>query len=106
MSRIKVTGVYSIEAGCLGPDGADFVEDFCSFGEGALSSELDSAYISWIIVPRYDKNVPEIQYKLNDKLLSHSMASRYFAALGEDLDKYEEDFHRVVEKLIDQYAGF
>jgi len=104
MGNSRVIGVYSIEAGCLGPNGSDLVEEFCSFSQKELAN-LNSEFICWMIVPRYDKSVPEVQYKVNNKSLTQSMASRYFAAFDEDIEEYEADLHRIMGSLIERYSG-
>ena len=54
-------------------------------------------------MPRNDKSLPEMQYSLADKRLSHSQAEKYLAMFGQDLDKLDSDFGDTLEALINQY---
>lgn len=98
----KLTVVFRVEPGCLGPNGADLVEPFCPFAEKALAS-LDSDFVYWHIVPRTDKSLPEVEYKVGQKKLNHDQAAKYVAVFGKNLDEFEEHFHDQIAVLIDQY---
>ena len=94
---------YRIEAGCLGPSGQDFVEDFCFFAFAELAT-FEDKLIRWEIIPRYDKKLPEFEYRLyGSKILSRNQASRYLQAFGKSLDKVESDFDDKLAELIDQF---
>ena len=56
----KLSVIFRVEPGCLGPDGKRYVSEFCSFAQSELRS-LDSDYIAWNIIPRKDKKLPEMQ---------------------------------------------
>ena len=45
----KLAVTYRVEAGCLGPDGLNYISDFCNFAQSELQI-LDSDYIIWHIV--------------------------------------------------------
>ena len=62
----KLSVTYRVEAGCLGPDGVNYIADFCKFAQSALQT-LDSDYIVWLIVHRKDKTLPETQYSVVGK---------------------------------------
>jgi len=98
----KITIVCRVEAGCLGPNGDDHVEGFCSFAKYEYET-LNSNIMNWEIVPRYDKSQPEIQYKVNDKLLTHDKAERYLEVFDKNINDFEEQLHDKLVVLIDQY---
>jgi len=42
----KLAVTYRVEPGCLGPQGVDYIDDFCIFAEKAVA-ELDSDFVRW-----------------------------------------------------------
>ena len=84
----KLSVIYRVEPGCLGPLGKSHISEFCNSAQTELSS-LASDYIIWNIVPRNDKSLPELQYTLAEKRISHSQAEKYLAFFGEILDEFE-----------------
>ena len=101
----KLTVVFRLESGSLGPDGDNLIEDFCKTAQTHLSN-LDNEYINWEIVPRYDKTLPERQYKINNKLLSQEMAKRYLAMFDRQIDLFEDNLDDQLGELINKYLGY
>ena len=64
----KLTVVYRVEPGCLGPTGRDNIEAFCDYANKELAP-TDSGFVNWEIMPRYDKSLPEMQYLIANKKL-------------------------------------
>ena len=100
----KLNVLFRIEPGCLGPDGIEHVEAFCAFAKKSVA-RLDSDYIRWVITPRYDKSLPEMEYKVRNKVLSQERASQYLATLDKDLDEFEENLQEKLAELIDDFLG-
>lgn len=100
----KLTVTFRVEPGCLGPDGADHIEGFCKHAKKAVAN-LDSDFIRWVITPRYDKSLPETEYRTNGKKLDHSKASAYLNVFSKDLDEFEEHLEEKLSELIDDYLG-
>jgi len=100
----KLNVLFRVEPGCLGPDGINHVEGFCKYAKTAVS-RLDSGYIRWIITPRYDKSLPEMEYKIYNKQISEQRAQQYLAALGESLEDFEENLQEKLAELIDEFLG-
>jgi len=100
----KLNVLFRVEPGCLGPDGIDHVEGFCKFAKKTVSN-LDSDYIRWVITPRYDKSLPEMEYKVRNKSLSQERATQYLDTLGKDLDEFEENLQEKLAELIDEFLG-
>ena len=101
----QLTLQYRLEAGCLGPSGQDFVEDFCFFAYAKLEAAGDEQ-VHWEIIPRYDKSLPEFEYRLNDKKnLSRDQAARYLEMLNKNLDELESGFDDMLSELIEQFSA-
>ena len=100
----KLTVTFRVEPGCLGPDGADHIENFCKFAKKEVAS-LDSDFVRWIITPRYDKSLPETEYTTNNKRLDHDKAEKYLQVFSKELDDFEEHLQDKLSVLIDEYHG-
>jgi len=98
----KLTVVCRIEAGCLGPDGDDHVDEFCAFGQPHVEP-IDADFVLWKIVPRLDKTLPEMHYSINGKVLDHTKAEKYLGLFGKDLNAFEEHLHDKIAQIIDDY---
>ncbi len=98
----KLTVLYRVEPGCLGPEGKGHIGEFCSFAQKEFES-VDSDYVHWLIVPRYDKSLPETQYKICDKKLTYNKAAKYLEMFTKNIDEFEEHLHEKLAYLIDSY---
>ncbi|NOY66310.1 MAG: hypothetical protein GXP13_02725 [Gammaproteobacteria bacterium] len=98
----KLTVIFRVESGCLGPEGKSHIVGFCNFAHNKF---LDNnvSYLQWQISPRLDKTLPEIQYKLGNKTLSHEKAARYLSVFKENIDTFEEHLNEKLMLLIDEY---
>lgn len=100
----KLTVIFRIEPGCLGPEGENHIEEFCRFAQKEVEV-IDADFVCWVLTPRSDKTLPEMQYQVNSKILSHDQAGRYLEVFNKSLDQFEEHLHESVTYLIDQYMG-
>jgi len=100
----KLTVLFRVEPGCLGPDGKEYIEEFCSFAQKEVES-IDSDFVHWDIVPRHDKSLPEMQYKVGGKRLTHDKAEKYLEIFKKNLDEFEGHLHEKLSLLIGQYLG-
>jgi hypothetical protein len=98
----KLTVVFRVESGCLGPTGADHIEEFCRFAQKKFES-IDSGFMHWEIIPRHDKTQPEIAYRVKNKNLDHDKAEQYLEIFKQSLDAVEEHLHENLTILIDQH---
>lgn len=104
----KLTILYRIEPGCLGPDGDDHVDQFCEQAHGQLTQdpELLNHVVTWVIEPRRDKTLPEMQFKLISKVISHDQAETYLKAAGHELEDLEANFVQSITAQVNHYLGY
>ncbi len=101
--------IFRVEPGCLGPDGENLIDDFCQFAQPRIDLQNTSERVSWTdliiceLSPRRDKSLPEVQYTINTKALSHDKAARYFALFNKRLEEFEHDLNEELSDLIDAY---
>jgi len=100
----KLTIIFRVEPGCLGPKGADLIDDFCAYSNSHIQ-DFETEIINWDIVPRLDKSLEEMQYMLNDKRLSEDKAQRYLNMLNKEIGEFEERLHEKIADLIDQFSN-
>lgn len=100
----KLRVLSRVEPGCLGPDGKLYVEDFCVFAQQEFNG-FHSDYSQVILVPRFDKNLPEVQYSLNGKQLDEVKVVKFLSLFGQDAEHFEYNMHSLLAKLIDRYLG-
>lgn len=100
----KLTVIFRVEPGCLGPDGLAHVEGFCKYAKQAVA-KIDSDFVRCSIVPRHDKSLPETEYKVNSKNINQEQANLYLKAFDKELDDFEEGLQDRLAELIDEYLG-
>ncbi|WP_394201743.1 hypothetical protein [Shewanella waksmanii] len=88
-----------IEPGCLGPNGAELVESFCKHAYEELKL-FHPKLVNWIPLPRYDKSLPEFEYRVLDKKISRQQAIKLVEVLGGDLSDLEDLFNDKITELI------
>lgn len=100
----KLAVTYRVEAGCLGPDGLNYIASFCQFAQIELQSS-DSAYVAWNIVHRADKTLPEMQYTLAGKIINCHQTDKFLSIFGTTLDDFEGNLNDHLTNLIHQFMG-
>lgn len=100
----KMTVLFRVEPGSLGPDGVQYIGEFCEFAQLQLQACAE-VYIHWEIVPRVDKALAELEFQLSAKKLTSAKAGQYLAVFGESLDHFEEQLENNLEAIINQYFG-
>lgn len=100
----KLIVVLRVEPGCLGPNGKDYVDDFCKFAQEKMQL-LDAEFMRWEIVPRHDKGLPEVQYKVANKNLNHEQAVKYLEVFDRGIDEFEGELQDRLATFIDQFLG-
>jgi len=98
----KLTVVFRVEPGCLGPDGKDHVDEFCNFAGKEVES-IEPDFVLWNIVPRDDKSLPEMQFRIGNKNLTHDQAEKYLKLFDKSLDDFEENWFETLAVLISKF---
>ncbi len=101
-SEQKLTITYRVEPGCLGPDGKSHIDAFCDMAQRCVV-DLDADFIHWNIIPRHNKALPEMQYSVSSKRLTHDKADKYLRIFGKSLDEFEDHIQGECVMLIDRY---
>ena len=100
----KLTIIFRVESGCLGPTGHEHVDAFCVYAQKAVES-THSNFIHWQITPRNNSSEDEMEYIINGKKLSDEQAKKYMALFDTDFDEFDHEFHDKITVLIEQYLG-
>jgi len=96
----KIRLMYRVEPGCLGPQGADHIEDFCRYANKHIKSPY---YAQFLFLPRFDKQKDERQYSVKNRNLSRVQAKVYLNHFDIDIDTFEEQLDELLTKAIDLY---
>lgn len=100
----KMLVIFRVEPGSLGPNGKQYIKEFCDFAQQQLQSH-DNEYITWFIQPRLDKQLVEMEFQISSKKLSPDKANKYLNLFGDNLTSFEEKLEDNVDAMIDQYFG-
>ena len=98
----KLLVLYRVEPGCLGPDGANYVKDFCQYAQNKFINHHNT-YVCYQFTPRFDKSLAETEYSINHKRLSYDKAGQYMALFEQTLANFEEDLEEQITNLIDTF---
>jgi hypothetical protein len=98
----KLAVTYRVESGCLGSSGASLVDDFCAYAQQEIQG-LDANYVVWMITPRTDKALPEMQYQVLGKRMNHDQVGRYLQLFNKSLDEFESHLIEKLTQLIHQF---
>ncbi|MBU2970313.1 hypothetical protein KO527_13230 [Pseudoalteromonas sp. C2R02] len=98
----KLNVLFRLEPGCLGPTGIDLIEGFCEFANSKIS---ELPYASYMFVPRFDKTLPEWEYKINTRNLSNEKVASYLAIFNQVKSQFEESLEEQVTEYIEIYLN-
>lgn len=98
----KLLVFYRIEPGCLGPQGTDYVEEFCVFAKKKLK-DLHGHCLRWTIKPRYDKSLPELEFQIKNSTVSRDNAEKYMSSFDIEIDEFEEQLEEMLADLVDAF---
>ena len=101
----RLTLIVRVESGCLGPNGADVVDDFCCKAHQEFES-LYSGFITWRIESRDDKAKPEMDYYIANKRLDNVKAAKYLTLFDQSLAEVEMAAEDKLAGLINGYLGY
>lgn len=99
----KLSITYRVEAGCLGPNGVNYIIDFCQFAQSTLQAQ-NSNYIAWNIVYREDKKLAEMEYSVMGRIINHAQTEKYLAVFDTTIDAFEDDLNDQLTTLIHQFV--
>ena len=100
----KMLVLFRVEPGALGPDGREYIEEFCDFAQLQLQA-CAKPYIIWSIIPRFDKQLVEIEFQFAGKKLPANKANQYLNVFGDNLADFEDQLENHLEAIINQYFG-
>lgn len=98
----KLHVLFRLEPGCLGPKGIDLIEGFCEFANSKIS---ELPYATYLFVPRFDKTLPEWEYKINSLNLSNEKVESYLAIFSQVKSQFEEGLEEKVTEYIEIYLN-
>lgn len=102
--ELDLSLIVRVEPGSLGPDGLNHVESFCVVAEKVFS-KVEFANLTFKIVPRYDKTLPELELLMNQLTLPHQRAVMVLDKLNLTYELIEEEVMEHISKLIDRFLG-
>jgi|TARA_R110000850_G_scaffold86886_2_gene186935 hypothetical protein len=100
----KLEIIYRIEGGCLGPEGHNHIDKFCTYAQEKIQSS-SSNFVNLNIVPRHDKSLAEMQFSVLSKKITHLQAEKYLSYFGQSLDDIECELSDQLTGLIETYAN-
>ena len=98
----KLTVVFRVEPGCLGPEGKKHVDEFCEYAQKEVEP-IDSDYVHWEIEPRDDKSLPEMEYQVLNKKMNHVQAEKYLQLIDKNLNEFEDHLNQKLAVLIEAF---
>ncbi|MCW8928875.1 MAG: hypothetical protein OQL19_01400 [Gammaproteobacteria bacterium] len=100
----KLTVIFRLEPGCLGPQGSSHIDDFCQLAQTEFKS-FNSGFVHWVFVPRDDKSLPEMQYQISEKNLTSEQAAKFLDIFNQNFVEFEDLVHKKIAIFIDHYLG-
>lgn len=100
----KLSIIFRVEPGSLGPAGSDVVEAFCHYAQTRLTA-LDAALLHWDIVPRLDKTLPEIECRVGNRRLTQTQADQYLQCFDSSFEQIEDLLARDISGLIKRFMA-
>lgn len=99
----KLLVTYRVEGGCLGPIGHTHIDKFCEFAQENIKN-TSSNFITLNVIPRHDKSLPEMQFNVLSKKVTHAQAEKYLGVFGQSLEDFECELSDQLTLLISRYA--
>ncbi|MDM5060068.1 MULTISPECIES: hypothetical protein [Aeromonas] len=98
----RLTIQIRIEPGCLGPDGKRHIDTFCA-AAGRIFAAIEPERVSWVLLPRHDKQLPEQEFFIEGRKLSEEQASLLLQRMGLTLVTLQEHSDAVLAQLVERY---
>ncbi|MBQ4838069.1 hypothetical protein [Pseudoalteromonas luteoviolacea] len=100
MSDLLLYIQLRLEPGCMGPQGKDHIEAFC---QKENAGPWQNQFATVCVVPRYDKTLPEWEYRVKNKLLSAEQASKFISMHATTKSELEDNIESYMAEEIDAY---
>lgn len=100
----KLTILFRVEAGCLGPEGASIIKDFCRYAQQE-NPQINPKYLHWIIDHRENSSQAEIEYQVGNKVLPRDKAEKYLNLFEMKIDDIESELFDKTTSLIETYRA-
>jgi len=100
----KLVILFRMEPGSLGPEGQNYIQEFCDFAQVQLQASA-KPYITWAIVPRFDKTLSEMEFQISGKKVPETKAKQYLKVFDENLSDFEDELENNLEAIVNQFFG-
>lgn len=101
-SATKLTIQIRVEPGCLGPDGKSHIDTFC-VAASRIFAAIEPERVSWVLIPRHDKQLPEQECFIEGRKLSEDQASLLLQRMGLTLAALQERSDALLAQLMERY---
>lgn len=101
-SAKKLSIQIRIEPGCLGPDGKSHIDTFC-LAASRIFATLEPERVSWVLIPRHDKQLPEQEFFVEGRKLSEEQAGMLLQRMGLTLSLLQERSDALLAQLVERY---
>lgn len=98
----RLTIQIRIEPGCLGPDGKHHIETFCAAASRVFAA-MEPERVSWVLIPRHDKQLPEQEFFIEGRKLSEEQAGLLVQRMGLTLAPLQERSDALLAQLVERY---
>jgi len=100
----KLLVLFRMEPGSLGPEGKNYIQEFCEFAQIQLQASA-KPYITWSIIPRFDKSLAEMEFQIAGKKMPESKVKQYLGLFDENLSDFEDELDNHLEAIVNQFFG-
>lgn len=100
----QLTILYTVEPGCLGPQGDQLIDQFCKFIAEKLNSTFGENCL-WIIQYKTHLSAHHIDYQIDNKRLNREQAKQFLHASQKDIEHFENDVDELVVEYIEEFLG-
>ena len=94
--------LFRVEPGCMGPAGIDHINEFVDYANQHITS-LNKPFVNWRIEARTNKKLPEIEYRVGNKLLKEPQVEKYLTVFGSSVDSFEEEVNERIAEMVDEF---
>ena len=98
----KLHMLFRVEPGCMGPAGIDHINEFVDYANENIK-RLNKPYVVWQIEARTNKKLPEIEYRVANKLLKEPQVEKYLSLFGSSVDTFEDEVNEHIALMVDEF---